>query len=310
MRRGFREWTRTIPAAERLSIIEMVHVEFKNDLGSLKRLVSLSKTREPDFAEDASNAFRYLTKFETVTPTSIGSKDIQIAIQEFALHGQPVHISSSQGVCAHDFFDQLLQSVVRTVFNADVPRPKRAGYKDQFYDFYLRTFSECWESYKPIFAGLDGMIDFESLRIQMLSEYLKAWEPLKLKSETVAETVRMAEVKNATVSYKRRHVNELRKLASALRVFSTSLDENPAIRLSKTHWKSDPLGSQIMRFKDFYRLPLQGTFQTNVDILSHGEKQADVQGGVASLLEWLDVEADEIQQHSAFSYQLSRRGFS
>jgi hypothetical protein len=68
-------------------------------------------------------------------------------------------------------------------------------YKDQFCDFYLRTFPECWDSYKPIFIELGSKVDFDEIGIRLMSERTKAWEPLKILSETPIEISKMEAVR-------------------------------------------------------------------------------------------------------------------
>jgi hypothetical protein len=177
-------------------------------------------------------------------------------------------------------------------------------YKDQFCDFYLRTFPECWDSYKPIFIELGSKVDFDEIGIRLMSERTKAWEPLKILSETPIEISKMEAVRRATVSFHARHKQALEELLNSLSVFSTQIKADPQARLAHRSWKTNPLGQKVSAVKEFYRVELPESFRTAIDVMQFGETAEQVKEAVASLSKHLNDEIGRRHENFVFSYQL------
>ena len=160
---------------ERLALIDNAHRFYAQKLDSLKTLCNIGTESRHATEHNAwaSKLFGQLADFP-VQDDVPSLDELGAAIREFSQSGFPMGSHGIVGASTHEFFDQLLNNVIGSIIEADIKRPPRILPEDWFYDFYFRTFAECWEEYKSFFRWLKVSFDFDEIRAHMMAEHLRA----------------------------------------------------------------------------------------------------------------------------------------
>jgi hypothetical protein len=164
-------WPKSMDCRELLFTIDAAHRYFEDKRRSLNELTHWA-AHPDDNAMTASILFASLADFPPDDPPSL--EDLGAAIREFSVDGFPRNLKGIVGASSHEFLDQLIQCVIRSVIESKVERPERMTAEDWFYDFYFKTFAACWEQYKPLFRELKKSLDFDELRAQLMAEHVRA----------------------------------------------------------------------------------------------------------------------------------------